>query len=474
VKYCPNPECRYVVRHHEAQEYRDEAVTCADCGAELTTERPVPPAIAGPRELPWLKLALTVLVPLVVVWLAPQVLLPRIDWDALHARFGQNIGGAGFSVFTLGLYPVISASLLVELAALAVPRWRPLRTAGPAGRSRLLVATGWLSLVLASVQAMGVAAYLERMGALRPDTRLSRLVVFLSLIVGTAVLVAVTRLLDRAALGGGFSLLITAFSLSLAWPALRQLGEEAWGLNSSGSGRMLLVGGPLLLAGAATAFLLRWRPASSLRLPACGLVPFHFVAAAVTLGALGMWPESVRAIAERGDVAGLVFRLALTAGFAVGLGFLFNPPSKVAAFAPDAPRRVRRAVILSVAYVVGLGILAELLGRQFELLSFNLTPVAMAVAVGLDVFAEADAIRRHGDLVTVWPEHRLYAVDSALEALDGDGIPGLAGSVHVRALWHFFAPLIPVRIMVPRARPEDAARVLHRHAAGHAFGAVFD
>jgi hypothetical protein len=41
LRYCPNPECPYAVKHGEGQEYRDEARLCADCGAELVEERHV-------------------------------------------------------------------------------------------------------------------------------------------------------------------------------------------------------------------------------------------------------------------------------------------------------------------------------------------------------------------------------------------------------------------------------------------------
>jgi hypothetical protein len=155
--------------------------------------------------------------------------------------------------------------------------------------------------------------------------------------------------------------------------------------------------------------------------------------------------------------------LTLTAVFAIGLGFLFNRPSKVAAFGPDAWPRVRRAVTHSTGYVLGLGSLGWFLGAQPGFEGIDVVPLVAAVAVLLDVIAEVRAIRAHGDLVPVWPEHRLYAVEGARDALERSGIPSLARSVHQRALWHFLAPAIPVQIMVPEARAEEASTLLHEY-----------
>jgi hypothetical protein len=118
---------------------------------------------------------------------------------------------------------------------------------------------------------------------------------------------------------------------------------------------------------------------------------------------------------------------------------------------------------LSAAYVVGLAGLGSLVGRQLEFEPFSLVAVVVIVALVLDVIAEAKAVGRHGELVPVWPEHRLYAVDGALDTLDRNGIPAVARSAHLRALWHFFAPYIPIQILVPRSRAEDASRLLHEH-----------
>ena len=283
----------------------------------------------------WVRIALALLVPLLVVRLGPQLPLPRLDRGQLASTLGDYSARVNLSVFALGLNPILSAFWLVELAALCVPRWRSLRTGGPSGRGRLLRATYWLGLALAFAQALGVAVYLERLGALEADPRLSRLIVALTLVAGVSLLVLAARFLDEAAVGGGFSLLVTGFACASLLPFREALRASA-----------PLVAGALLLTVLGTVFVLRWRPVdgggkpSALPLPACGLVPLQwsaaFLAGAIVAAEYGIWPESLRAFAAGQDAGALALGLTLTAGLAVAFGFLFNRPSKVAAFGPDA------------------------------------------------------------------------------------------------------------------------------------------
>lgn len=193
------------------------------------------------------------------------------------------------------------------------------------------------------------------------------------------------------------------------------------------------------------------------------MIPLRLAVAIVTtvIGVLALRPEPLPAFSTGPYPAAIT--LTLTAGFAVGFGFLFNRPSKVAAFGPDATGRVLRT-----GYVLGLGILGWFIARQPGLVSWfepgfeplSLIPLVTVVAVSLDVIAEARAVRCHGELVSVWPEQRLYAVEGARHALDRSGIPSLARSVHQRVLWHFLAPFIPIQIMVPKERAEEAGQLL--------------
>jgi len=480
MKYCPNRDCPYARKHYEGQEYRDEAAICSDCGAALVSGRPVwPRRLAASRPLPLaFRLALTLVALPFASWLPRLVRLPRLAPSPL-APYGDALADSPrLSVFALGLAPIFSAFLVVELVALAVPRWRPLRHGGPEGRARLLTATWRLGLILATVQAVAMAVYMERQGILEADQRLSRLVVVLSLVAGTCVFVVYAQFLDRVALGGGFSLMAVA----LVVPSLVPFGDAV---------KWLAVAAPLnktgvveLLAALAFTFILLQRRLpnrerlSPIRLPACGLVPLRQSAALLAMASVlvrfGMWPDALPMPgADQG--AGLVLRLVLTAALAVAFSFLFNEPRRVASLDPRNPdlapdehfafarRAVQRATAWSSAYVLGLALLGWALERTWGAGGLDFVPVVMLFALGLDVVGELQARRQYGELVPVWPEHRLYAVDGAVAVLESAGIPCLARSVNHRTLWHFFAPFIPIQVLVPEGRAEEASRLLHDH-----------
>ncbi len=61
------------------------------------------------------------------------------------------------------------------------------------------------------------------------------------------------------------------------------------------------------------------------------------------------------------------------------------------------------------------------------------------------------------DLVTVWPLHRFDLVGPTLAALQDEGI-----TAHLRGaqLLHFFAPYLPVEILVPRTDADRAAVIV--------------
>lgn len=51
MKHCPNPDCPHLADTRRAGEYRDEAVTCSDCGRDLVPGEP--PEIEQPGRLQW-------------------------------------------------------------------------------------------------------------------------------------------------------------------------------------------------------------------------------------------------------------------------------------------------------------------------------------------------------------------------------------------------------------------------------------
>ena len=56
--------------------------------------------------------------------------------------------------------------------------------------------------------------------------------------------------------------------------------------------------------------------------------------------------------------------------------------------------------------------------------------------------------------------HRLYLLPIMLKALEAEGIPAFARGRRNRTLWNFFAPWVPVDILVPVDRASRAEAIL--------------
>ena len=95
-----------------------------------------PGAAAGPGTLLPLGVpareALVTLVVLVLCLASQKLTIPTVD----TATAGRALTIPN-SIFVLGVQPLLSGFVLVELAALLVPVWGPLRIGGPMGREKL-------------------------------------------------------------------------------------------------------------------------------------------------------------------------------------------------------------------------------------------------------------------------------------------------------------------------------------------------
>jgi preprotein translocase subunit SecY len=134
---------------------------------------------------------------LAIYRLGAHLPLAGIDPAALAALYGT--GGSihvteRVSIFALGVMPIISMLLLVEVARLLSGRFNNWAQATP-GNIRLLercVLIG--ALLLAAVQGLGLANALEAPGTLIPNPGANfRLGVMATLIAGTALLVWLRR-----------------------------------------------------------------------------------------------------------------------------------------------------------------------------------------------------------------------------------------------------------------------------------------
>src|SRR5215211_2528871 len=127
-----------------------------------------------------------------------------------------------FSVFALGIMPYVTASIILQLLTVVVPRLEQLQKEGEAGYAKINQYTRYLTVVLAAAQSTGYAFLFSRQNILELDT--GRLVlIVVTLTAGTTLLMWLGELITKRGIGNGISLLIFA-SILTSLPT----GIQAW------------------------------------------------------------------------------------------------------------------------------------------------------------------------------------------------------------------------------------------------------
>ena len=127
-------------------------------------------------------------------------------------------GGAllRLSVFALGIMPYITASIILQLLAVVIPRLETLRQEGQAGQAKITQYTRYLTVGLAILQSTGIIAF-ARSGNLFPNCNESLIpnssvytitTMVICMTAGTAVIMWLGELITDRGVGNGMSVLI--------------------------------------------------------------------------------------------------------------------------------------------------------------------------------------------------------------------------------------------------------------------------
>tara|TARA_B100002052_G_C15886691_1_gene601948 strand:+ start:8653 stop:10005 length:1353 start_codon:yes stop_codon:yes gene_type:complete len=174
------------------------------------------------------KLGFTALM-LLIFRLGGIVLLPGIDRTLVEQFVKQSEGNlfglynlfAGgfftqFSIFALGIMPYISASIIIQLLSAVVPYFQRLQKEGPEGRKKITQLTRYGTVLIASVQAIGVCVLLTSMDLsdglgqyLVADPTFSfYLTTIIILVTGTVFVMWLGEQITNHGIGNGISLII--------------------------------------------------------------------------------------------------------------------------------------------------------------------------------------------------------------------------------------------------------------------------
>ena len=171
---------------------------------------------------------LFVLGALIVFRIGAHIPVPGVDPVALAELFNQQrgtiidmfnmfSGGAleRFTVFAIGIMPYISASIIMQLLTAVVPKLEQLKKEGEAGRRKISQYTRYGTVVLATVQATGVAYALQnqQFGGLPVVIEPGPAFMFtaiVTLVAGTMFLMWLGEQVTERGIGNGISIIIFA------------------------------------------------------------------------------------------------------------------------------------------------------------------------------------------------------------------------------------------------------------------------
>jgi preprotein translocase subunit SecY len=180
-------------------------------------------------KVPELKKRILVTCGLLIVYrIGVYIPTPGIDNQALSAIFASQSGtlfglidmfsgGAlsRFSIFTLGIMPYISASIILQLLTVVIPQLEKLSKEGELGRRKITQYTRYGTIVLSVIQGMGIAVGLESVGAggssvvYQPGWGF-RILTVITLTSGTAFIMWLGEQITERGIGNGISLIIFA------------------------------------------------------------------------------------------------------------------------------------------------------------------------------------------------------------------------------------------------------------------------
>ncbi len=181
-----------------------------------------------------------VFIAIVIYRVGAHIPVPGINPERLAALFEQNqgtilslfnmfSGGAleRMSIFALGIMPYISASIIMQLMTVVSPQLEALKKEGESGRRKISQYTRYATVVLATVQAMGMSVGLASQGVTFTDTFSFYFVAVATFVSGAVFLMWLGEQITERGIGNGISLLIFAGIVAGLPGAFGQSFEQA-------------------------------------------------------------------------------------------------------------------------------------------------------------------------------------------------------------------------------------------------------
>jgi preprotein translocase subunit SecY len=182
---------------------------------------------------------------------------PGVSYPAVRECVGNNDANAGLglinlfsggallqlSVFALGIMPYITASIIVQLLTVVIPRFELLKQEGQSGTAKLTQYTRYLTIGLAVLQSTTLVAIARNPGGLfqscqadlvPSDSYVTIIIMVITLTAGTGMVMWLGELVTERGIGNGMSLLIFT-SIAAGFPG------SLWSIKQQNSWDTMLI-----------------------------------------------------------------------------------------------------------------------------------------------------------------------------------------------------------------------------------------
>ncbi len=165
---------------------------------------------------------LFVLAMMVVYRLGAHIPVPGVDVSILQERLFQGSSGGvmdyldlfsggalrNFTVFAMSITPYITASIILNLLTVVIPKLEELSKQGAEGKKKIAQYTRYGTIVLAVIQGIGITSYINRFGAIPNPTLFDLFIIVVTLTAGTAFLMWLGEQINEKGIGNGISIII--------------------------------------------------------------------------------------------------------------------------------------------------------------------------------------------------------------------------------------------------------------------------
>ncbi len=385
--------------------------------------------------------------------------IPLIDTNSVRAMISDNsfltvlnaFSGGGlsnFSILALGISPYITASIVIQMLQIVIPKFKEWGESGEVGKQKLNRWTRYATIVVAMVQALLIVFSLGS----KPDNILTNSVlqynnyywliyIYMAIVVtaGSAFTMWLADLITRHGIGNGSSMIISAGIISSIPTMFRTLGNTYLGSNFSGLNLFLfilvtvlyiaLILGVVFFEGAVRKVPVQYanRQAGQqgsdipIKLNSASVIPVIFASTILSvpltiIGVMGLSTETstaaywINQVFATSEPIGIVIYVILIVFFSFFYSFMQVDPEKIAdnlekqgAFIPgyrpgeetkrQLSKMLFRITLIGAAYLVILALIPIIVSKIFgfgSAVTIGGTSLIIVVGVAIETFRQIE------------------------------------------------------------------------------------